>query len=245
MSTAVVPRSPAPIVYPDSDGEPMAENTLRFDWITKIKGGLGHLFAGDPSVFVAGDLFWYPVEGRPDIRLAPDAMVVFGRPKGHRGSYRQWEEAHIAPQVVFEVLSPSNRFGEMLGKFQFYQQYGVEEYYICNPEPFSLELTGYLRRRNTLVQIASMSGHVSPRLGIRFEMGPDGLRIIRPDGKSFVTYEELAETNQELAEDKIQLARQNQELLRRNNELTQTEERLRSELEKLHRRSGDMPDQKS
>ena len=37
------------------------------------------------------------------------AMVVFGRPKGYRGSYRQWEEGGIAPQVVFEILSPGNR----------------------------------------------------------------------------------------------------------------------------------------
>ncbi|WP_448562404.1 hypothetical protein [Trichothermofontia sp.] len=35
-------------------------------------------------------------------------MVVFGRPKGRRGPYRQWQEAQIPPQVVFEVLSPSN-----------------------------------------------------------------------------------------------------------------------------------------
>ena len=35
-------------------------------------------------------------------------MVVFGRPKGRRGSYRQWEEDNIPPQVVFEILSPGN-----------------------------------------------------------------------------------------------------------------------------------------
>ncbi len=32
-------------------------------------------------------------------------MVVFGRPKGDRGSYKQWLENQIAPQVVFEILS--------------------------------------------------------------------------------------------------------------------------------------------
>ena len=64
-------------------------------------------------MFVAGDLLWYPVEGKPSIRTAPDVMVVFGRPKGDRGSYKQWEEDGIAPQVVFEVLSPGNRAGEM------------------------------------------------------------------------------------------------------------------------------------
>ncbi|NEX15989.1 MAG: hypothetical protein C1943_04960 [Halochromatium sp.] len=30
--------------------------------------------------------------------IAPDLFVVFGRPKGRRGSYRQWEEDGIAPR---------------------------------------------------------------------------------------------------------------------------------------------------
>jgi Uma2 family endonuclease len=61
--------------------------------------------------------------------MAPDAMVAFGRPKGHRGSYMQWRGGGIAPQVVFEVLSPDNRAGELARKFQFYERFGVEEYY--------------------------------------------------------------------------------------------------------------------
>src|SRR5580658_3058808 len=99
MSTLVVKPSPRAIEYPDSDGLPMAENTLQYQWIVTITGGLRHLFAKNPNVFVAGDLFWYPVEGRPKIRYAPDTMVAFGRPKGHRGSYRQWVEDGVAPQV--------------------------------------------------------------------------------------------------------------------------------------------------
>src|SRR5260370_40095123 len=116
-----------PIVYPDSDGEPMAEHTLQSEWIVTIKGGLDAVFANDPNVFVAGDLLWYPLEGQPKIRQAPDTLVAFGRRKGYRGSYRQWEEGGVAPQVVFEVLSPGNRFGEMVHKFDFYEQYGVAE----------------------------------------------------------------------------------------------------------------------
>lgn len=80
------------IVYPDSDGQPMAENTEQFQWIVVIKDNLESLFADDPQVFVAGDLLWYPVQGRPDIRRAPDALVAIGRPKGRRGSYQQWCE---------------------------------------------------------------------------------------------------------------------------------------------------------
>src|SRR4051795_2534945 len=116
------------IDYPDSDGLPMSDNTLQFQWITTLVGGLEALFRDDPNVFVAGDLLWYPVEGDNVTRSAPDAMVAFGRPKGYRGSYKQWVEGGIAPQVVFEILSPGNRAGRMVRKFRFYERFGVEEY---------------------------------------------------------------------------------------------------------------------
>ncbi len=51
------------IEYPDSDGQPMADNTVQFRWIQTLQGGLDVLFRDDPNVFVAGDLLWYPVEG--------------------------------------------------------------------------------------------------------------------------------------------------------------------------------------
>ncbi len=50
------------IIYPDSDGQPMADNTLQFRWITTIKTNLDWLFRQQSDVFVAGDLLWYPVE---------------------------------------------------------------------------------------------------------------------------------------------------------------------------------------
>src|SRR6478752_1020481 len=105
------------VIYPDSDGQPMSDNTRQFRVIVMIQGGLDELFRDRSDVFVAGDNLWYPVEGRPDFRTAPDVYVVFGRPKGDRGSYRQWEEENVPPQVVFEVLSPGNRAGEMTRKF--------------------------------------------------------------------------------------------------------------------------------
>jgi Uma2 family endonuclease len=190
MSTFISPARPK-IIYPESDGQPIAENTLQFRWIVTIEGGLDALFMDDPNVFVAGDLLWYPVEGKPNIRNAPDVMVVFGRPKGDRGSYMQWLENGIAPQVVFEILSPGNRAGEMERKFQFYERHGVEEYYIYDPDRG--DLVGWCRRSAILEEIPEMAGYQSSRLKIRFEPGegPDNLKIIGPDGEPFLTYTEL------------------------------------------------------
>ncbi|NJK81120.1 MAG: Uma2 family endonuclease [Chloroflexaceae bacterium] len=180
----------APIIYPDSDGQPMSDNTLQFRWIVLIKENLETLFADDPAVFVAGDLLWYPVEGRPDIRRAPDAMVVFGRPKGYRGSYKQWEEGNLAPQVVFEVLSPNNTPREMREKLRFYERYGVEEYYLYDPDGNHLE--GWQQVGTSLEPLDVLDGWVSPRLGIRFALAarPE-LVIYRPDGQSFLSHQEL------------------------------------------------------
>lgn len=178
------------IIYPESDGKPMADNTRQFQWIARIKGGLDALFRDDPSVFVAGDLLWYPVEGRPDIRVAPDVLTAFGRPKSHRGSYKQWEEGGIAPQVVFEILSPANTVMEMSRKQQFYERHGVEEYYLIDPERG--EATGWVRFQNFLRQIDDLHGWLSPRLQIRFENADGDWQIFGPDGRPFTDYAQLA-----------------------------------------------------
>ena len=180
---------PPPIVYPESDGKPMADNTKQFRYIQTIVGGLDALFRDDPDGFVAGDLFWYPVEGHKEICQAPDALVVFGRPKGDRGSYVQVLEGDIAPQVVFEVRSPRNTAPEMARKRAFYERYGAEEYYDYDPDRGVLR--GWLRRGEALVAIEEVQGWVSPRLRVRFELEDGELRLYRSDGQRFVSYAEL------------------------------------------------------
>jgi Uma2 family endonuclease len=182
---------PQPIVYPETDGQPMAENTLQFRWIVTIEGGLDAVFRNDPNVFVAGDLFWYPVEGDPTIRTAPDTMVVFGRPKGDRSSYLQWLENDIAPQVVWEVLSPGNTPLEMTRKFEFYERYGVEEYYVYDPDDGTL--AGWRRIGEHLREIPNIHGWVSPRLGVKMGLKGKDLELIGPDGKPFASYLDLVE----------------------------------------------------
>ncbi|AFZ20602.1 Uma2 family endonuclease [Allocoleopsis franciscana] len=183
------------VIYPDSDGKPMANNTKQFRWIVVIQQNLDWLFADDPNVFVAGDLFWYPVEGKPNIVNAPDVMVVFGRPKSDRGSYQQWNEGDIAPQVVFEILSPSNTQDEMERKLLFYERYGVEEYYIYDPD--RNRLRGWLRTEDGLDIIPQMADWLSPRLGIRFTWSQENLEFYRPDGECFLTYVEIAQRFEE------------------------------------------------
>lgn len=183
---AVHPTSKPKIVYPESDGKPMADNTKQLEAIVYLYDNLCALFAEREEVFVAAGLFWYPVEGHPEIRTAPDVMVVFGCGKGHRPSYRQWEEGNIAPHVVFEVLSPSNRFSDLIEKYLFYQQYGVEEYYLYDPDRGVLD--GWVRKNGDLKPVEQMEGWISPRLGVRFTLENGALVLYRPDGERFIPY---------------------------------------------------------
>jgi Uma2 family endonuclease len=107
----------------------MANNTEHYELIASTKYGLERLFHDRDDVFVAADLFWYPVEGKPKIVLAPDVMIAFGRPPGARKSYKQWEENDTPFHVVFEFLSESNSNKEVIKKALFFNRYGVEEYY--------------------------------------------------------------------------------------------------------------------
>lgn len=193
--TSIVEPVESKIIYPDSDGKPMSDNTQQFRWIVLVKENLELLFANNSYVFVAGDLLWYPVEGNPKIRAAPDAMVVFGRPKGDRGSYRQWVENNIPPQVVFEILSPGNTVKEMLKKQEFYNRHGVEEYYIYDPDDNHLQ--GMQRREQSLSIIEEMNQWVSPRLGIKFSLTSETLEIYFPNGEKFLSYLELFQRAEE------------------------------------------------
>ncbi|MGH9841314.1 MAG: Uma2 family endonuclease [Blastocatellia bacterium] len=173
------------VIYPDSDGEPMAENTIQYQYIITIQVGLDAMFADNPDVFVAADLFWYPVEGRPDIKTAPDVMVAFGRPRGDRSSYRQWEENGIVPQVVFEIISPGNTATEMKTKRKFYQRHGVEEYYEYDPDSGTLEV--WLRQGDFFRSTAIDHEWKSPRLGVTLKLEEGGdLSVFDPDGRKFL-----------------------------------------------------------
>ena len=231
MSILSSPLPPVRIEYPESDGEPIADNTKQFDWIMRIKGRLDIVFRDDPQVFVAGDLFWYPVEGHPEIRQAPDVLAVFGRPKGHRRSYLQWEEANVAPQVVFEILSPGNRPGLMIRKFKFYENYGVEEYYVYDPD--SEILDGWLRQGLELRDIAETNGWRSPRLGIRFDLSTNKLQIFGPDGRRFPTFLELAAQREQEEKARVEAQQRVAEAQQQAGEATTKAARLAAQLKAL------------
>ena len=203
ISTLLHP-SPNQTLYPDSDGQPMAENTLQYDWIVRLVTNLRRLLKNQ-TAFVAGDLLWYPVqvETPPAPAQAPDVLVALGRPPGYRGSYKQWEEDNVSPQVVFEILSPSNTAKEMLAKQKFYSDYGVLEMFFYEPEIH--DFWGLVRSDPTqdFKPITPLQlPWTSPTLGIRFELAAEGLGIFYPDGERFKEPGEFADERDQANQDR-------------------------------------------
>jgi Uma2 family endonuclease len=180
------------IFYPINDGNPLSDNTKQFDWIMLIKANLDVRFARRDDVFISGDMLWYPTRGDNKTRIAPDVMVVIGRPKGDRGSYQQWNEENVTPQIAFEILSPGNTAKEMNDKRLFYDVYGIEEYYQYNPDTNDLEI--WTRQGSgDLVRVNDVQNFVSPLMQIRFKLTEDDLMIYHPDGEPFYTMLEVTQ----------------------------------------------------
>ena len=225
-----------PITHPDSDGKRMADNTKQYEWMKLIHNNLESQFASRPDVFLAGDLLWYPDEHSAE-RAAPDVMLVFGRPKGHRGSYKQWLEEDVPVTVAFEILSPSNDTDEMAKKFYFYDEYGVEEYYIYDPDANKLEV--FVRGQATFRQVHDIPSYVSRRMGIRFEMTHPEMTIYGRNGKRFTSFtESQAETQAERSQ-KEEARRQADEAKREAGEAKRQADDARRRTEEAERQADE------
>ena len=182
------------LIYPIDNGEPLSNDTEHLRWITFVKNGLEDWFADRDDVFIAADLLWYPVEGRPDISKAPDVMVVLDHLAGDRPSYKQWLENDRPPNVVFEFISKSNTADEIMDKLEFYSDMGCEEFFVYDYRRGKLNAF----RRNGGNSLASKppeddGAWESRVLGMRLGLDEQGrLWVRRPDGKLMESHREIA-----------------------------------------------------
>jgi Uma2 family endonuclease len=195
------------ILYPVDNGEPLSNDTEHLRWINYVFLGLQDWYSDRDDVFVAADLLWYPVEGRPDICKAPDIMVVLDHPAGPRSSYQQWKENDRQPQVVFEFLSSGNTASEMMEKMEFYDDFGCDEYYIYDYKKCTFNAYSRLEATDSLVKVKPSADHTwtSRLLGTTFGLSPNGkLWVKRPDGRLMETQQQIwkrAEAETKRAED--------------------------------------------
>ena len=121
------------VVYPESDGKPMAETEYHRDIMIDFIQMLKHHFRDVNDAYVSGNLMMYYEEGNIRKSVSPDVFVVFGVSKKRRRTYRTWEEGHT-PDFVLEVASKSTYRQDLTHKKELYASIlGVREYYIYDP----------------------------------------------------------------------------------------------------------------
>jgi Uma2 family endonuclease len=71
------------------------------------------------------------------------------------------DKVNGAPDLVVEILSPSNAYYDLRKKFRGYERYGVKEYWIVDPEEESIEVYGLAEGSLRLAARAEKKGQVS------------------------------------------------------------------------------------
>ena len=177
------------IVYPDSDGEPMAENDHQLTAMLDAISMLRAWFADREDVYAGGDMLMYYRMNDNETRVAPDVFVVFGVESRHkRDSWIVWREGK-APDIVMELASGSTWRRDMREKRDIYAMMGVTEYWRFDPTSsyFSPPLigerlgdSGYTAMDLTTDDDSILRGH-SAVLGLDVCALPDGnLRLYDP-----------------------------------------------------------------
>ena len=95
------------LVYPESDGEPMAESGRHRKALIDLVDMIDRHFQHVPDVHVSGNLLLYYEKGNPRKVISPDVFMVRGVSKKELRTYKTWEQQpHL--DFVLELASPSS-----------------------------------------------------------------------------------------------------------------------------------------
>ena len=121
------------LVYPDSDGEPMAESGKHVRAILDAIEMIDRILRDVPDAHVCGNMFVYYDEGNPRKVISPDVFMVRGVAKKSLRTYKTWEQQpHL--DLVIEFASPSTYANDFTEKKAIYEQIlRVKEYCIYDP----------------------------------------------------------------------------------------------------------------
>ena len=179
-------------VYPESDGEPMAETDIHRDQMTDaLLHPLKIHLQG--KAYVTGNILLYYEEGNTRASVAPDVFVVFDSSDQPRRTYKVWEEGK-SPNVVFELTSKSTRNKDLNDKRWLYESLGVQEYFLFDPlneyltpplQGFRLQ-SGYYMHLSPQILDDGRYTLYSETLNLRLETSPNGLRLWNPVTETYL-----------------------------------------------------------
>jgi Uma2 family endonuclease len=140
MTTAI---TKSEIIYPSSDGEPVAETYDHLYAILTTLEVLRQYLQGRRATVLANQFLYY-VQGFPKLRVAPDVMVIYDVEPGGRDNYKIWQEKQV-PKVIFEITSKGTQEEDKTTKKNLYEGLEVQEYWLFDPKGEWIEqkLQGY------------------------------------------------------------------------------------------------------
>jgi Uma2 family endonuclease len=235
-----------PIVYPSSDGKPMAETEAHGLAMQDLIARLKWRYEPQPDAHAAGNLLCYWEEGNNKRSLAPDAFVAFGVGKEPRETFLTWVEGTF-PAVVFEITSKTTRHEDVRKKLPIYRDiWKVREYFLFDPrwEYLNPPLQGYRLEGGLYVPIEAVNGGLESQvLGLTIYRNRHKLKLIdTTSGKEQLTeYEELAQQAEEqrLLAEKLLAEAELQKLMavRKYSEAEQAKQKIELEKQQIEKQA--------
>lgn len=255
---ATVPITPKKVIYPTSDGRPMAETDQHRDQMMDLIETLKTRYRDQERVYVSGNLLMFYVEGDKHKHVSPDVFVVLGIPMYQRENYLVWEEGK-GPDWAMEVTSKSTKDEDIKTKFALYRDVlRVSEYFMFDPRGDYLNppLQGYRLLEGEYVPIQPVNGRLpSEVLGLYLEQVGSEVRLYDPATGQYLPTPREAVDQAEAARQQAEAARQQEAAARQQAETARQQEaaarqqadaarqqaeaelaRLRQELETLRQR---------
>ncbi|MEE3720023.1 Uma2 family endonuclease [Tumidithrix elongata RA019] len=224
----------AEIIYPSSDGEPLAETQQHVLAILMTLMVL-RLYLQEQQAVVFADQFLYYIEGKPRARVAPDVMVVFDIEKRLYPNYKIWE-GQQTPAIIFEVTSAGTKEVDWNFKKTLYEQLGVTEYWLFDPygEWVPKQLQGYRLNEDGIYK--PIADNCSEVLQLKLQAEEYLIGFYRLDnGEKLQTLEELDKTVQEAKQRAEQADQRAEQADQRAEQEAQKaeQERIKAEQERL------------
>lgn len=208
------------IFYPETEIHLQGETSFHSKTVIYLWQTLNYFFQPRKDVLVAANLLIYPDRENQYDFYAPDVMICFGAGNYERQVYKVWRE-RIFPQIIIEVASDLSWQEDIKTKRREYENSGVQEYYVFDPEYQYLQspLLSFHRKSDYLNEISVENNRIySPLLGLELVDSGDGLRLFNPQtGKFLPDYAELAQTEKRAEKAEAEIERLKAELAKLKN----------------------------
>ena len=181
-------RSAPTSVYPESDGQPMAETPKHQQVMIDCMDILRRHFREVRDVYIGGNMFLYYEKGYPRKNVSPDVFMTRGLSKKDLRVYKTWEQPPTL-DFVLEVASPSTIRKDLGEKKELYANVlRVKEYYIYDPyHEIEPSFIGFRLVGNMYEEIGFVEGRLpSETLGLELGEHEEVLRLYDPVGDGWL-----------------------------------------------------------